>query len=71
MVTAAAAAGGHEPLTTKEGWRRFVEHTPRPPRLLSEAELATLAPDEREADQDTRLAHHSQLAVVATRPCKR
>jgi hypothetical protein len=56
-------AGGHEPLTTKEGWRRFVEDTPNPPELLDPAALSAA---ERETYDDARLAYHSRLAVVAT-----
>jgi hypothetical protein len=33
-----------EPLTTKEGWRRFVDHQPHPPVLLGATGLARLSP---------------------------
>ncbi len=61
-----AARIGHEPLTTKEGWRRFVEDTADPPVLLPPAEPAVVNPAERAAFDDVRLAYHSRLAVVAT-----
>ena len=32
-----------EPLTTKEGWRRFVDHQPQPPVLLGAVRLAKLS----------------------------
>ncbi len=57
---------GHEPLTTKEGWLRFVEDAPDPPQLLDPAKLEQLSPPQREAHDDTRLAYHSRLTVVAT-----
>ncbi|WP_046776132.1 TniB family NTP-binding protein [Streptomyces yangpuensis] len=54
------------PLTTKEGWRRFVEHEPAPPVLLSAAERAAL--DERECLQqdDLRREYHASLPMVNT-----
>lgn len=60
------AVVGHEPLTTKEGWARFVEDTPQAPELLGPAELAVLSQGRRDAHEDARLAYHSRLAVVAT-----
>jgi Bacterial TniB protein len=47
-----AAAVAYEPLTTKEGWRRFVS--------------ATHAPPAADDDLDARLGYHTRLAVVAT-----
>lgn len=61
-----SSGGGHEPLTTREGWRRFVDHTPAPPRLVEEAELATPGPQLAADLEEARLAYHSQLAVIAT-----
>ena len=39
--------GGDDPLTTKEGWRRFVDHQSQPPGLYAAAELARVSPGER------------------------
>ena len=39
--------GGDNPLTTKEGWRRFVDHQSQPPGLHAAAELARLSRGER------------------------
>ncbi len=55
----AATAEFHAPLTTKEGWRRFVDQT------------GATGPDPAASEcpsgiEDSRLAYHSQLAVVAT-----
>lgn len=57
----------HEPMTTKEGWCRFVDQ-------VDDAELfdANLDSNEavpqpaRAAHEEARLAYHSRLAVVAT-----
>jgi hypothetical protein len=40
-----------DPLTTKEGWRRFTEHHPQAPDLLSDAALGGLTTGQR-ADYD-------------------
>ena len=59
-------AGADEPLTTKEGWRRFVDHQPHPPALHTAAELARLSPGER-ADYDAaRRGYHADLPLVNT-----
>jgi hypothetical protein len=37
-----------EPLTTKEGWRRFVDRQPTPPALHDPATLAGMSARERD-----------------------
>ncbi len=54
------------PLTTKEGWRRFAEHEPVPPRLLPAAERAALSGRERMREGDARRAYHADLPLVNT-----
>lgn len=54
------------PLTTKEGWRRFVDRQPRPPALLSAEELAAMSRQARNAYDDARRDHHSDLPLVNT-----
>jgi len=53
-------------LTTREGWRRFVEDTPMVPDLLNSQAWQQLDPRQRLDYDDARLAHHSRLLVVAT-----
>lgn len=60
------APTSHEPLTTKEGWRQFVDDTTAPPELLDPAAVAALSTAQHDAYDEARLAHHSRLAVVAT-----
>ena len=58
--------GENFPLTTREGWRQFVDDGPAEPKLLGEANLGLLdAPGRLAYDQD-RLDYHSRLIVVAT-----
>lgn len=61
-----AAEEPHEPLTTKEGWRRCVDTDPVPPELLPDARWHALDNAARTAYDDARLDHHTRLAVVAT-----
>jgi hypothetical protein len=61
-----AAGTVHEPLTSKEGWRRFVEATNDPPAALSSTELTALPPADQYRHDEARLGYHSRLAVVAT-----
>ena len=56
----------HEPLTTKEGWRRFVDQPSDAPDLLDPAFVGSAADDRALVIEDARLAYHSRLAVVAT-----
>ena len=58
--------GGDDPLTTKEGWRRFVDHQSQPPGLYAAAELARLSPGERAAYDEGRRGYHADLPVVNT-----
>ena len=58
--------GGDDPLTTKEGWRRFVDHQSQPPGLHAAAELARLSPGERAAYDEGRRGYHADLPVVNT-----
>lgn len=51
------AAPAHEPLTSKEGWRRFVDATDEP---------ASVAPAPASEEDEARLTYHGRLAVVAT-----
>ena len=53
-------------LTTKEGWRRFVDHQPQPPQLLSVAALAGLSGRERADYDDARRDYHCDLPLVST-----
>jgi len=62
-------AGGHDPLTTKEGWRQFVNQPHNPPDLRDPAVVGSIdtgSPHAAAVIEDMRLAHHSRLAVVAT-----
>ncbi|WP_214367034.1 ATP-binding protein [Pseudonocardia sp. H11422] len=54
------------PLTTKEGWRRFVDHQPGPPDTPDAAALLAL-PARRRADlDDARRDYHGELPMVST-----
>jgi len=55
-----------EPLTTKEGWRRFVDRQPQPPALLAAAGLARLAPRDRDRYDEVRREYHADLPLVNT-----
>lgn len=54
----------HEPLTTKEGWRRFVDATDAPP--VDQESGRSLTPTEAQQHDEARLNYHGRLAVVAT-----
>ncbi|WP_079159468.1 TniB family NTP-binding protein [Streptomyces griseus] len=54
------------PLTTKEGWRRFVEHEPSPPPLLTTAQQAALSRKEKLHDDELRRNYHADLPLVNT-----
>lgn len=58
--------GSDDALTTKEGWRRFVDHQPQPPVLLSAGERAGLSRRERERYDDVRRDYHCDLPLVST-----
>jgi len=53
----------HEPLTTREGWQRFVHHVPVPPEPVLPDVVDKV---ERELHQALRLDYHSELVVVNT-----
>ncbi|WP_405981743.1 AAA family ATPase [Streptomyces sp. NBC_00158] len=53
-------------LTNLDGWRRFVEGPPLPPRRLTDAEYDALGDLEKAAFDEARLDHHAHLLVVAT-----
>ncbi|GAB1818558.1 hypothetical protein [Herbidospora sp. RD11066] len=56
----------HYPLTSKEGWRTFVDEHPLPPALLSPSALQNLTEPQR-ADYYTTLEdYHAQLVIVST-----
>jgi AAA domain len=55
-----------EPLTTKEGWRRFVDHQSDPPVLLGAAALALLSLQDRDRYDDARRVYHGDLPLVNT-----
>jgi hypothetical protein len=52
---------GHEPLTSKEGWQRFVDHAE--PALDPAGGRWSKA--QKAAQEETRLRYHSRLQVVA------
>jgi hypothetical protein len=54
------------PLTTKEGWRRFVDKTPEPPILLASDALARLGAAERVDYDEARIDYHADLPLVNT-----
>lgn len=63
---AGGEAGLDNPLTTKEGWRRFVDKEPNPPALLSDAALAGLSTAQRIGYDETRIDYHADLPLVNT-----
>ncbi|MER8086954.1 TniB family NTP-binding protein [Streptomyces sp. NPDC094048] len=54
------------PLTTKEGWRRFVEHESSPPELLTAMQRAALSSKENLRDNELRRNYHADLPLVNT-----
>src|SRR6266511_4306573 len=59
-------AGLDNPLTTKEGWRRFVDKESTPPALLSGETLAGLDTARRVEYDETRIEYHADLPLVNT-----
>ncbi|BCI90632.1 hypothetical protein NIIDMKKI_58380 [Mycobacterium kansasii] len=55
-----------EPLTTKEGWRRFVDRTPVPVEVLDAAMLGRLSAEQRDAYDETRRVYHADLPLANT-----
>ena len=67
MVTDTDAdAVADEPLTTKEGWRRFVERQPRQLVLPDAATLASLSVGDREQHDEARRDYHADLPLANT-----
>ncbi|MFE0602242.1 TniB family NTP-binding protein [Streptomyces sp. NPDC058892] len=62
----AAKAPPDNPLTTKEGWRHFVDHEPVPPRMLTAGERAALGPRGRMREDERRREYHADLPMVNT-----
>lgn len=54
------------PPTTKEGWAAFVDQPAPQLDRLTGRQAAALTPDERDAHDEARIAHHARLIVVAT-----
>jgi len=59
-------AGADNPLTTKEGWRRFVDKQPDPPTLLSDDALTGLDAQSRAGYDEARIDYHADLPLVNT-----
>ena len=55
-----------EPLTTKEGWRRFADRQTVMPGLPSAAVLAQMPVPEREEHDEARRAYHADLPLANT-----
>ena len=55
-----------DPLTTKEGWRRFAGHQPQPPELLEEAAPERLTAVGRGEYHEARKDYHADLPMVNT-----
>ena len=62
----AARAGVDEPLTTKEGWRRFVDRQSRPPGAAQRPPNCCASPGERADYDETRRDYHADLPLVNT-----
>lgn len=59
-------AGLDNPLTTKEGWRRFVDKESTAPALLSGEALAGLGAAQRVGYDEARIEYHADLPLVNT-----
>lgn len=55
-----------DPLTTKEGWRRFVDHQHEPPTLLTGDALTRLRGKARISYDDARRDYHANLPLANT-----
>ena len=58
--------GADEPLTTKQGWRRFVDRAPAVPEQHNPATAELLTPAQREAYDEVRSAYHADLPLANT-----
>ena len=63
---AGTEVGTDEPLTTKEGWRRFVNRQPAGPDGHNPATLELLIEAEREVVKDARQTYHADLPLANT-----
>lgn len=66
MPATSGDVGPDDPLTTKEGWRRFVDHQPQPPPTLSGGALAGLSGRARADYDEARRVYHCDLPLVST-----
>jgi hypothetical protein len=68
VVTAIGSAqmAADEPLTTKDGWRRFADRQMAMPELPSVEALAGMSQREREEHDDARRAYHADLPLANT-----
>ena len=68
MVTAAGPGQvtAEEPLTTKEGWRRFADRQTAMPELPGPDALARMTAREREEHDEARQAYHADLPLANT-----
>ena len=73
MVTASGPGvmAAEEPLTTKEGWRRFADHQTVMPELPGAAALAAMTVREREEHDEARRAYHADLPLANTPATKK
>jgi hypothetical protein len=65
-VEAAEEVGADEPLTTKEGWRRFVDRQPSVPDQHNPATLELLTASDRDAYEEMRRHYHADLPLANT-----
>ncbi|MFD3728915.1 AAA family ATPase [Streptomyces sp. NPDC058671] len=56
----------HNPLTTKDGWKQFVDDAPVSPTMLSLRAFMALTEEKRLAYNEPRLDYHSRLVIVGT-----
>lgn len=63
---AGTETGVDEPLTTKEGWRRFVERQPAVPDAHNPATVELLTPEQRDAFDEIRRLYHADLPLANT-----
>ena len=55
-----------DPLTSKEGWRRFVDHHLDPPTPVTAADLLAMPARARAEHDDARVIYHADLPLVHT-----
>lgn len=63
---AGALLAADEPLTTKEGWRRFVDYQPEPPAPVEPVAVKALSRPHCAAAEEARRNYHGQLPLVNT-----